>query len=72
MSDLPESLHSLVRRNGVRVGYDPDFHLHMERLIKGLEDLLRAKSEVSEAASESFSPTLSKFEFTTIRLDRRC
>ena len=28
---LPESLHELARRNGTKVGYDPDFHPHMNR-----------------------------------------
>jgi len=38
---LPKSLHPLVRRNGTQVGYDPRFHTDMNRLIKGLQALMR-------------------------------
>ena len=52
---LPESLHELARRNGTKVGYDPDFHPHMNRLVKALKELLQSeesspKSSVSQSA----------------------
>lgn len=37
---LPESLRSLARRNGLEVGYDPRFHADMNRLVKGLKVVL--------------------------------
>ncbi len=42
-SQLPVSLHPLLRRNGMQVGYGPRFHPDMDRLIKkGLQGLMRA------------------------------
>ena len=36
-SQLPKSLHTLARRNGTQVGYDPRFHADMDRLVKGIK-----------------------------------
>ena len=41
--DLPETLQSLVYRNGIPVRPDPDFHHDMDRLIKGVEGYLKRK-----------------------------
>ncbi len=70
VSDLPESLGSLVHLPGLTLGYEPTFPRDVDDLIKGFEGLLRDKSDVVEAVSASLSPRLSKFEFTTIRLDK--
>ncbi|MEM9089863.1 MAG: SUMF1/EgtB/PvdO family nonheme iron enzyme [Cyanobacteria bacterium P01_F01_bin.53] len=45
-AQLPKSLHPLVRRNGTQVGYDPRFHTDMDRLIKGLQALMRVAESV--------------------------
>ena len=42
--DLPETLQSLVYRNGIPVRPDPDFHQDMDRLIRGIEGYLEKKS----------------------------
>jgi hypothetical protein len=42
--DLPETLQSLVYRNGVPVRPDPDFHQDMDRLIRGIEGYLKRDS----------------------------
>lgn len=39
---LPESLQELTFRNGTPIRPDPDFHKDMDRLIKGLDQHLRA------------------------------
>jgi hypothetical protein len=39
--DLPETLQSLVYRNGIPVRPDPDFHQDMDRLIRGIEESLK-------------------------------
>ena len=39
--DLPETLQSLVYRNGIPVRPDPDFHQDMDRLIRGIEGYLK-------------------------------
>ncbi len=41
--DLPETLQSLVYRNGIPVRPDPDFHQDMDRLIRGIEGYLKEK-----------------------------
>jgi hypothetical protein len=41
--DLPETLQSLVYRNGIPVRSDPDFHQDMDRLIRGIEGYLNRK-----------------------------
>jgi formylglycine-generating enzyme required for sulfatase activity len=46
-NQLPESLHTLCRRNGTQVGYDPRFHADMGRLVKGIQGLLRVAEEPS-------------------------
>jgi flagellar biosynthesis GTPase FlhF len=53
VSDLPENLQSLTRRNGVLV-YHHSFHADTNRLIKHLEDALRAaeKAAKEKAARE--------------------
>lgn len=43
VEDLPETLQSLVDRNGISVRPDPDFHHDMDRLIKGIEGYLTEK-----------------------------
>lgn len=40
---LPESLQSLVYRNGIPVRPDPDFHGDMDKLIRGIEGYLKKK-----------------------------
>ena len=40
-SQLPTSVSSLAYRNGMTVGHDPHFHTDVDRLIKGLEYLVR-------------------------------
>jgi|HubBroStandDraft_6_1064221.scaffolds.fasta_scaffold25604_2 hypothetical protein len=40
--DLPESLRELAFRNGLAVRADPDFHHDIERLIHGINGVLRA------------------------------
>ncbi len=40
--ELPESLRGLTFRNGTLIRPDPDFHNDMDRLIKGLDQHLRA------------------------------
>ena len=42
--DLPETLQSLVYRNGIPVRADPDFHQDMDRLIRGIEGYLEKKT----------------------------
>jgi len=39
--DLPKSLASLAYRNGMPVRPDPDFHHDMDRLVRGIEQLLK-------------------------------
>lgn len=36
--ELPESMHGLVRRNGIQIRSGPDFNRDMERLIVGIDD----------------------------------
>ncbi|MEO0770380.1 MAG: SUMF1/EgtB/PvdO family nonheme iron enzyme [Cyanobacteria bacterium J06649_4] len=52
-AQLPKSLHPLVRRNGTQVGYDPRFHTDMDRLIKGLQALMRVAEATPSSQSES-------------------
>lgn len=44
-NELPESLRELSFRNGTPIRSDPDFHKDMDRLIKGLDQHLRAYQE---------------------------
>jgi TIR domain len=43
-ADLPETLQSLVYRNGIACRPDPDFHSDMDRLIRGIEGCLKRKT----------------------------
>ena len=43
--DLPETLQSLVYRNGMPVRPDPDFHQDMDKLIRGIEGYLKNSSK---------------------------
>jgi formylglycine-generating enzyme required for sulfatase activity len=45
--ELPESLRGLSFRNGLPVRPDPDFHNDMDRLIRGIEDVVSALRERS-------------------------
>ena len=65
ISDLPESLHPLVRRNGVRVGHDPRFHSDMNRLIKGLRTLIFISDETSDTKPIE-KPRLSKLALAAL------
>ena len=40
---LPETLQSLVYRNGIPVRPDPDFHGDVDKLIRGIEGYLQKK-----------------------------
>ncbi|MEM8614452.1 MAG: SUMF1/EgtB/PvdO family nonheme iron enzyme [Cyanobacteria bacterium P01_H01_bin.105] len=53
---LPESLQSLARRNGMAVGYNPRFRADMNRLIKGLKVIL-GEAVPSSSATGSRSET---------------
>jgi TIR domain len=39
--DLPDSIELLAYRNGIQVRQDPDFHHDIDRLIRGIEQLLK-------------------------------
>lgn len=39
--DLPDSLKSLVFRNGISIRPDPDFHNDMNRLIRAIDDYVK-------------------------------
>ena len=43
-SQLPESLVDLAYRNGTIVSRDPDFHNHMDRLVNGIQKLVKPSS----------------------------
>jgi len=43
--DLPETLQSLVYRNGMPVRPDPDFHQDMDKLIRGIEGYLKGSGK---------------------------
>lgn len=43
--DLPETMKSLVYRNGIPVRPDPDFHNDMERLIRGIEGYIKDENK---------------------------
>jgi hypothetical protein len=47
-ADLPDGLKELAYRNAAAVRSGPDFHGQMDRLIRGLEQLLARKREVGE------------------------
>lgn len=51
-SELPESLHALVRRNAVQVGDDPRFHSDVTRLINGMKALMGVTEVVTEPVTE--------------------
>ena len=40
--ELPESLRAMAYRNGLAVRPDPDFHRDMDRLIRGIDDVMAA------------------------------
>lgn len=40
VDDLPESLHGFAYRNAVHVDTGQDFDVHMDRLIRGVDELL--------------------------------
>ena len=42
---LPETLQSLVYRNGIPVRPDPDFHGDMDKLIRGIEGYLKKQNQ---------------------------
>ena len=52
ISDLPEDLQSLTRRNGLPV-YHHSFHADTDRLIKNLEDALDAVGKTREVAEKA-------------------
>ena len=41
--EVPDALRSLVFRNGIAVRPDPDFHIDMQRLIRGIQDHCEGK-----------------------------
>jgi hypothetical protein len=43
--ELPETLQSLVYRNGMPVRPDPDFHQDMDKLIRGIEGYLKSSGK---------------------------
>ena len=43
--ELPETLQSLVYRNGMPVRPDPDFHQDMDKLIRGIEGFLKSSGK---------------------------
>lgn len=50
-SQLPESLHPLVRRNAVTVGYNPRFHDDVNRLLKGLRGFVSLSDTQAQPSS---------------------
>ncbi len=54
-SQLPASLHPLLHRNGTQVGYNPRFHTDMDRLIRGLQSLMRAVEAIPEIVAEALA-----------------
>ncbi len=50
--ELPESLQSLARRNGMQVGHNPRFHPDMNRLVKGLKGVLGEAAPVPKNSVE--------------------
>ncbi|MBE9065647.1 formylglycine-generating enzyme family protein [Leptolyngbya cf. ectocarpi LEGE 11479] len=49
---MPESLKSLARRNGLEVGYDPRFHADMNRLVKGLKVVLGEATPLTDGGAQ--------------------
>lgn len=49
--ELPPSLRPLVHRNACRLDLGPDFHVHVDRLIRGLEQLGIVKADSSSKPS---------------------
>jgi hypothetical protein len=58
-SDLPESLQAIVYRNAAEIRAGSDFRHHIERLIRGLENLFNAnqKTKPDERPKESTQKT---------------
>jgi len=50
-SELPSSLEDFAYRNAAQVDVGKDFHAHMNRLIRGLETLLKPAKVAAESAS---------------------
>ena len=44
--ELPESLRALAYRNGLFVRPDPDFHKDVDRLVRGIKDVVSASAEL--------------------------
>ena len=53
---LPRQLQSLAYRNATEVRSGPDFHVHMDRLVRGIEHL--AKQETVSQAKAPKQPTV--------------
>ena len=54
---LPESLHDFVYRNAVQVDSGQDFDVHVGRLIRGIEELLRIDEErIADEVVQSAPP----------------
>ena len=51
-ADLPDGLKELAYRNAAEVRSGPDFHGQVDRLIRGLEQLLARKRELREGVRE--------------------
>ena len=49
-ADLPDGLKELAYRNAAEVRSGPDFHSQVDRLIRGLEELLARKRELGRAS----------------------
>jgi hypothetical protein len=66
---FPDSLKELAYRNGIPVRSDPDFHNDMNRLIKGIDEILGGKSQITETLPptfESLSKTIQPWRITSL------
>ena len=55
-ADLPPSLARLAYRNAIDVDQGRDFHLHVDRLIQGIEYHLRAATSTTHVPAPSPVP----------------
>ena len=55
--ELPESITELAFRNGMTLGSGADFPLHVERLIKGLEGLLKTSDAAEQPRAKQQEDT---------------
>jgi formylglycine-generating enzyme required for sulfatase activity len=51
-ADLPPSLAQLAYRNAIEVDHGRDFHPHVDRLIKGIEDVVKGARRGGRASPE--------------------